>query len=186
MPPQWDILQHLTTYDGYCIFGSLGIAILACGRYLLHRMENHVLALRITQITWTLFVVSIPVTGLFWVPLTLSDTTQDWTLDIWVHDIGSWSTVLVIGYATLGMVHGSLCLPLPALVLGSCATIYSGGGASLLHDAMAGQEIRDAIGISSWLFAYLAGIFVSRRVVVPVVRHFIATEEQAEALRCSK
>ena len=142
------------------------------------------MALRITQIVWVTFVCVITVTGFFWTPL--KDENTPWTLDMWVHDMGSWSPTLVMGYGVLGLVHGSLFLPLPLLILGSCATVYSGGGASIIHDVSVGGEIRDAVGICSWLFAYFVGVLVSARVVVPIAGYFITTDEQAEALRCSK
>lgn len=184
---QWDLFvagSTLTEWDDYCSWGSFGICGIALGRVLLHAMEDHLLALRICQATWMSFVLLLPITGLGWKPVLQEG--EVWTIDEWVHDMDSWSAICVIGYLLMGGLHGSLGLPLPFLAAGSLSTIASSGGVSLIHDVIQGGEVRDAVGIVSWLCAYLFGVVVSAGVAVPAAHHFIVSEKRAENLRCSK
>ena len=187
---QWDIFHasqvgSFSGWDDYCVWGSGGTLFIALGRVLLHEMVDRVRALRITQGIWLAFTLSLPLTGLTWDDPT-RPADEPWTIDAWVHNMGTWSTICVIGYLLFGAVHGSLCLPAPLLLLGSIATILSSGGTSIVRDIMAGEEVRDGLGICTWLVSYVIGLSLSTWIVVPAARHFLTAEARVESLLTSK
>jgi len=176
-----DVEMQPVLEDEYCLWGSSSVLVLAFCRTLLHLMVDDVLAMQLTQGVWVTFILVLPLTGIAYHP-----AEGPWTIDAWIHDMNEWSTITVLGMIVFGGFHGLMCLPRLTNLLLSMLVVYTCGGASLVHDVMAGGPIRDFMAISSYLIAYSASVLVTSCVVLPFSHRHIAIEVRAENLLCSK